>query len=330
MWETVSAQPLVTTNPPGATVSVSFRNAEAETLGVTPLKTRIPREYGVWEIKKDGHATVELVSLGGHMFRRPISLYPEDSPHSDMALVVPGNAIRLWLHGLEGRVEGFREFLIDKCEVTNSEYQEFVDAGGYSNRQYWKHEFIEDGRELGWQEAMHRFRDTTGKPGPKNWVEGRYPEGKAEFPVCGVSWYEAAAYAEFVGKSLPTIYHWSKAAELFNYDGYVSARSNFEGKGLAPVGTFGLGPQGTYDLAGNVKEWCWNEAGQGRRFTLGGSWKEPRYMYHGSGCSPTPRTSTGVWLSLRPATRWDRTAPRLAEASRPGLPRLSGGNSGFG
>ena len=45
-------------------------------------------------------------------------------------------------------------------------------------------------------------------------MSGDYPEGQAEFPVTGVSWFEADAYAAFVGKALPTVYHWTQAAGL--------------------------------------------------------------------------------------------------------------------
>jgi len=55
---------------------------------------------------------------------------------------------------------------------------------------------------------MAEFRDATGRPGPSTWELGTYPQGRSDYPVGGVSWYEAAAYAEFVGQSLPTVYHW--------------------------------------------------------------------------------------------------------------------------
>ena len=102
---------------------------------------------------------------------------------------------------------------------------------------------------------MALLRDATGRPGPAGWELGSHPEGQEDYPVSGVSWYEAAAYAEFAGKSLPTFFHWYRAAEL----GIVSEillLSNFGGEGPSPVGHHkGLGPFGTYDQAGNVREW---------------------------------------------------------------------------
>jgi eukaryotic-like serine/threonine-protein kinase len=57
-----------------------------------------------------------------------------------------------------------------------------------------------------------RFVDSTGRPGPATWEVGTYPEGRTDFPVGGVSWYEAAAYAAWAGKSLPTVFHWNRVA----------------------------------------------------------------------------------------------------------------------
>ena len=127
---------------------------------------------------------------------------------------------------------------MDKYEVTNKKFKEFIDRGGYAKPEYWRQPFLKKGRQLAREEAMKDFRDRTGQPGPAGWEMGTYPEGQDDYPVGGVSWYEAAAYAEFKGKSLPTIYHWDLALDLWQKIRYYIPLSNFSGKGPAPVGSF--------------------------------------------------------------------------------------------
>jgi formylglycine-generating enzyme required for sulfatase activity len=175
------------------------------------------------------------------------------------------------------RVE-LEPYWLDKYEVTNGQFKNFMSRGGYKNPTYWKHEFVDNGRRLSWESAIARFRDSTGRLGPSTWELGSYPEGQAEFPVSGVSWFEAAAYCESVDESLPTVYHWYKAAGI-GIDSDVLHFSNFTGKGPTRVGEQqSLGPYGTYDMAGNVREWAWNESGT-KRYILGGAWNEPNYMF---------------------------------------------------
>ena len=169
---------------------------------------------------------------------------------------------------------------IDRFEVTNRRFQAFVDAGGYADPRYWREPFVRDGRTLGWKEAMARLRDRTDRPGPSTWRAGRYPDGQADYPVSGVSWYEAAAFAVFEGKSLPVIAQWFRAAPPFAAR-YLAPVSNLSSSSPAEVGHFkGIGPWGTYDMAGNVREWCANGVrGEERRFILGGMWTSPSYLY---------------------------------------------------
>lgn len=82
-----------------------------------------------------------------------------------------------------------------------------------------------------------------------------------------------------MGKSLPTIFHWARAAGIWANTEIVPL-SNFSEDGLAAVGTNrGISAVGAYDMAGNAKEWCWNSATEGR-FILGGAWNEPFYMFN--------------------------------------------------
>src|SRR5713226_5092571 len=90
-------------------------------------------------------------------------------------------------------------------------------------KQYWKYPFIKDGKTLSWEEAIKEFKDRTGLPSPRNWSNQNFPEGKAEHPVRDITWYEAAAYATFRGKQLPTIFQWEKSAR----NGNVSALGNY-------------------------------------------------------------------------------------------------------
>jgi serine/threonine protein kinase/pimeloyl-ACP methyl ester carboxylesterase len=271
----------IQSDPPGAQVSIKpydDPNASWNSLGHTPIQNvRFGRGFFVVRLEKTGYATVETVggaTLGGGDISRkldPTNTIPPGMIH------VPGrNVAKL------GEVPGF---FIDKYEVTNHRFKEFVDAGGYQNSRYWKQPFVRDGKVLAWEEAMSLFRDSTDRPGPATWVSGDHPAGRADYPVSGVSWYEAAAYAEFAGKSLPTKDHWAVAAGFdlsecqWHFPTLITAFSNFHVHGPAPVGSHkGMSRFGALDMAGNVREWCWNESPSGR-FIRGGAWDSAEYLY---------------------------------------------------
>ena len=164
--------------------------------------------------------------------------------------------------------------------MTNRLYKGFVDAGGYGKREYWANTFEKAGRVLTWEQAMVEFRDRTGRPGPATWEVGIYPAGQDEYPVTGVSWYEADAFAKFSGRSLPTIYHWVRAAGD-QPGGLYDALQQSEWKRTGTVGGHhAVSPAGALDMAGNAKEWCATAVtGSKDRYLLGGSWRDPAHMF---------------------------------------------------
>ncbi len=264
----------VRTDPPGAEASFAhYPEGDSGWMpaGKTPLEGyRLPLAHYRWRFTLPGHQTVEGTIEGfAEVFRLdPVAAVPPGMVR------VPGGPFSL--RSLPSVTLG--GFFLDRTEVTNRQFKAFVDAGGYTKREYWREPFVKDGRTLSFEEAVAAFRDATGRPGPATWELGTYPEGREDYPVSGVSWYEAAAYAAFAGKSLPTVYHWYQATGNGNFSDILRL-SNFGGKGPASVASFkGMGPYGTYDMAGNVKEWCWNESG-GRRYLLGGAYSDAVYAY---------------------------------------------------
>jgi serine/threonine protein kinase len=273
-------------DPPGATVYVKGYNHPDRAwirLGETPLEDipiGVPARF---RIQKEGYATFEGAPFG---VRQTFRLFREDEVPAGM-VHVPGGTAEF---GAAEPVE-LEEFWIDKYEVTNREYKAFIDDGGYREERFWAA-----------QVDRSTFVDTTGRAGPSNWALGSYPEGEGDLPIGGVSWFEASAYAAWAGKSLPTVFHWRLAARQSIFS-EILLWSNFDTKGPAAVGSYaGLGPTGTYDMAGNVREWCVNRTGDARHI-LGGAWSDPDYLYRDTDAAdPYDRSAINGFRCMR--TSW--------------------------
>jgi dienelactone hydrolase len=326
LWSQVTDSVTLRSTPQGAQVSRRPYSAGADEwvgLGTTPLTiSRFPRGPSVLRFEMDGMETA--FRAGDPLeFQDTTVLHPEqESP--------PGY---VWIPGdLQPYVGGpefaFRyaspnlshapplrlgDFRLQRLEVTNADYREFVEAGGYENRDLWKHPFIERGNEIPWDEAMSRFVDRTGRPGPSTWEISDFPEGGESLPVGGVSWYEAAAYAEFRGRSLPTVYHWFRAATPWR-SAWILPLSNMEGAGPREVGSRAAMSQfGTVDMAGNVREWVHNGSGE-ERFILGGGWEDSPYVFTVANSAPPfdRSPSNGIRLADFPGD-----SAYLAQARQP-------------
>lgn len=181
-----------------------------------------------------------------------------------------------------------RAFFIDKTEVTNAQYQKFVQASGIA--------------------------------APPDWKDGKFADGTADFPVTRVNWYEATAYAKWVGKRLPTEIEWEKAArgtETRNYpwgDNYDSSRLNGDSGKAVKVGSFpgGASPYGVLDMAGNAMEWTstWFDGypnsptkqpdfGKKLKVVRGGSWISGSMLAQSwYRCVDRPQART-MWVGFR-------------------------------
>ncbi len=313
LWPTFTWTLPVESDPPGARVyraPYGVTSADWEDVGATPFDSlRIPAGPSVLRFELDGYRVAFRVIGIGLPVR--VALDPHDRLPEEMVRV-PG-----WEPEIGERPTPLGDFFIDRHEVTNREYKRFVDAGGYTDRQYWTEPFVLNGRTLAWNDGMALLTDQTGRPGPATWQVGAYPDGQDDFPVTGVSWYEAAAYARFAGKSIPSVHHWRRAYGA-GLSAYMVPLSNLERQGPAPVGGGAMGPFGTFDMVGNVREWCSNDVA-GQRFLLGGGWNDPDYLAANTSYRQPPfdRSPTnGIRL-----VRYLDESPALERALAPAPPR---------
>lgn len=127
-------------------------------------------------------------------------------------------------------------YFIDLTEVTNEEYGKFIASSAHSP--------------------------------PPEWKGGVYPDGQDRFPVTGVTWYDAIAYAQWAGKRLPTEEEWEFAARGSDGRTYPwgdewksdLANADVRSAGVRTVGKGGQSPFGLFDMSGNAWEWTADDA----------------------------------------------------------------------
>ena len=174
----------IVTEPPGATVHLkgyATPDAPWMLLGETPLPgVRVPYALTHWKIDKEGFEPFEGAPFGVRpftAFAQGFALDPVGSRPDGMVRVPGGPFARLGFPPVE-----LGDYWLDRYEVTNREFKEFVDAGGYEKEAYWTEPFVEEGRVVPREEAMARLVDTTGRPGPAGWEFGSYGEGRGRAP----------------------------------------------------------------------------------------------------------------------------------------------------
>ena len=287
-----------------ATPVRTFEEHPAQQLGRTPIRTRpvVAGEY-----------LVRYVVPGGSPLSRLVNVSVGDSVHVVLSVPAQASLEAGYLPVSAGPTaagDTVDSFLMGRTEVTNREYSRFIDAGGYRDPSLWPEGMRVGGEELGREEALARLVDRTGLPGPRTWSSGRPPDGRLDHPVTGVSWYEALAYARWQQGSLPTAAQWYRAALADGSAPYpwgtegdnVEVRANFGFAGTAPVGSHPLGvsPFGIQDMAGNVREWVEDEVpGSPGRLVVGGSWRDPAYMFQPGLAEEFDPSTADVTIGIR-------------------------------
>ena len=251
----------ITSTPSGATV---YLNGAA--VGKTPLQnheidTGLRREKQV-EIGlelSDHKSRVKIFTVTGGQnvpWDVPLEqiLVPKIiEPKITEMVLIPGGEFRMGNRkghkaygGYLGHTVHVDAFYIDKYEVTNTQFKAFVDA----NPQWQKDNIPDKYHDGGYL---------------SHWTGNSYPSGKGDHPVEHVSWYAAMAYAQWVGKRLPTEAEWEKAARGGLVGKEYPWGNNFDANQLndaddtTPVGRYAPNGYGLYDMARNVGEWCLDE-----------------------------------------------------------------------
>mgnify|MGYP001165199162 CR=1 FL=1 len=274
----------VDSKPQGAKVHVRYGSDTTWVyLGETPMDSiRVP------QLDKDSFHL--RLSRGAHTYHIPPGQAGKyDLTGLDEAIAgfafMPGRDSRvMWFPGIDLGSVSFGPFWISKTEVSNIEYQEFVNEDGYSSSDYWDLPATIDGSELSFTQATKMFTGKFGKPGPANWSYGRFPSEQGGLPVTGISWFEARAYARYRSMQLPNVYQWLVAARL-SHTGTLPdiSNGNLQSASLREANdTRDMNFHSIRNMAGNVKEWATNPQGEGldRLSILGGAYYDNKYNFN--------------------------------------------------
>jgi formylglycine-generating enzyme required for sulfatase activity len=284
----------IRTRPAGATVeSRRVESVEGQVMGapiahgLTPVEG-IETQAGehVIYLSMDDFSSITLLAevVEGETRSIEADLLPASPLGAGMVVVPAGPA--------PGGAGGtpVEAFLLDRHEVTNREFADFMADDGYGTANLWPDSMTVDGSTSGREGAVSRLTDRTGAVGPRTWSGSVFPAGAADHPVNGVSWYEANAYCQWKGKKLPAGTQWWRAALGAGDRPYpwgddsetLRHRANFEAVGTMEAESLplGLSQFGAFEMAGNVREWLRAEdAGPGMAPSIGGSWQDPEYTF---------------------------------------------------
>lgn len=274
------------TDKKGIDVSVMYPgDSTYNYIGKTPIDSFVVPNNYQYHYLKFSYDNAEFIekSRNNHDYRFPENTIEIPTGHKPFLGIT---ARRMWLQGLDFENINIESFSIAENEVSNKDFQEFVNAGGYENPVYWDFPFQVGNKTYDFNSSIKMFTDRYGRPGPSNWAYGQFPTGLDNYPVTGISWFEARAYAKFLNLSLPNVYQWLLASgnpeDLGNVNQYVTRNSNYDSTQLREVTNESGSFNGLNNIGGNVKEWTLNPNGynQEKFSIMGGAFNESSYTFN--------------------------------------------------
>lgn len=274
------------TNYDGIGVSVKYGGDSIfNYLGKTPLDSfSAPNTWNSHVLKFEYNDSIYYAS--NHWLKTHNYFFPSKSIEipKNHKFFLGTNISLMWFLGVEFKDTQLLPFSISKNEVSNSQYQKFVDAGGYENPKYWDFPFKIGDRIYDFNSTIKLFTDRYGKYGPANWSYGKFPSGLDNHPVTGISWFEARAFAKYSNMSLPNVYQWlySSGVSEFVVNKDVVDNSNYNSSQTRETSNSDGSFNELNNIAGNVKEWVSNPNGlNNEKFSLlGGSYLEYSYTFN--------------------------------------------------
>ena len=204
-------------------------------------------------------------------------------------------------------------FVIDAAPVTNAEYLAFIDAGGYDDSRWWTPDGWALRIEANLTAPKHWRRDADG------WHYTRFGVGapiRPDEPVVHVCFHEAAAYARWAGRRLPTEFEWEHAARELPVEG------NFVDTGAWAPRADARPAAGLRQMYGDVWEWTASpyvaypgfRAAPGAVGEYNGKFMNGQYVLRGGSCaSPRSHLRASYRNFFQPGQRWQFSGLRLAE-----------------